>query len=173
MKITDEEKARLEDIYQTFLNDEKILKMKEIPMHRGSNCYEHSFKVAKFAMKVALRGNKKGINLEAILIGSILHDYYLYDWRKDRAKLKGHGKRHPHIAAENAERDFNITPEVKKIIKSHMWPFNFKEFPNTKEARIVDIADNNVAMCEALTSIRYKNKHRQKYLNHISHLFDK
>lgn len=171
MKLTPEQKEKLEAIYQTFFNDEKILRMKDISMHRGSNCYEHSFKVAKHAMKMALRGNKKNLNLEALLIGAILHDYYLYDWRKDRSKLKKHTTKHPYIASENASRDFDIPHEVKKIIKSHMWPFNFKEFPSTKEARIVAIADNNVATWEAFTSVRYKNRHRQKYLDYISHLF--
>ena len=171
MKLTEEEKAHLETIYQSFLHDEKILKMKEIRMHRGSNCYEHSFKVAKHAMKIALRGHKKNLNLKSLLIGAILHDYYLYDWREDRSKLKKHSKRHPYIAAKNAERDFDISPEIKKIIETHMWPFNFKDFPKSKEARIVAIADNNIATCEVLTSVRYKNKHRQKYLDYISHLF--
>ena len=171
MKLTEKQKEKLETIYQSFLNDEKILKMKEISMHRGSNCYEHSFKVAKHAMKIALRGHKKNLNLETLLIGAILHDYYLYDWRKDRSKLKRHTKSHPYIASENASRDFDISQEIKKIIETHMWPINIKDFPETKEARIVDIADNNVAMCEALTSKRYKEKHRQKYLDYISHLF--
>ena len=102
MELTEEQKEKLEAIYQSFLNDEKILRMKEISMHRGSNCYEHSFKVAKHAMKIALRGNKKNLNLETLLIGAILHDYYLYDWRKDRSKLKRHTKSHPYIASENA-----------------------------------------------------------------------
>ena len=77
MKISDEEKQKLEQTYQSFLNDPKILRMKDIPMHRGSNCYIHSFKVAKLAVKRALR-HKKG-NLYTILTASILHDYYLYD----------------------------------------------------------------------------------------------
>ena len=54
MEITPERKQELEDIYQSFLHNEKILKMKEISMHRGSNCYIHSFKVAKLAIKRAL-----------------------------------------------------------------------------------------------------------------------
>lgn len=171
MELTKEQKGRLETIYQTFLNDGRIIRMKDISMHRGSNCYEHSFKVAKYAMKKALRGNKKNLDLESLLIGAILHDYYLYDWRKDRSKLKKHAKNHPYIASENATRDFNVSKEIKKIIETHMWPFNFKDFPNTKEARIVASADNSVAFIEALTSKEYKNKHRQKYLKHIAHLF--
>ena len=131
MDITKERKQELEEIYQSFLKDEKILKMKEISMHRGSNCYIHSFKVAKLAIKRALR-HKKG-DLYVILLGSILHDYYLYDWRIERDKMKSHMSSHPYIAAKNAVRDFNISEKIAKVIESHMWPVNISNFPNTKE----------------------------------------
>ena len=169
MKITDEQKEKLENLYQSFLNDEKILRMKEISMHRGSNCYEHVFKVAKKAIKKSL--NRKNINLEVVLIGAILHDYYLYDWRKNKELLKGHGKNHPDIAINNAVRDFDINDEVKKVIKTHMWPVNIKAYPNTKEARIVSISDKAVTIGESLTSIKYKQRKREKYLSYISTLF--
>ena len=169
MKLNDEQKKRLEEIYQKFLHDELVQKMKEVPMHRGSNCYLHSFKVAKKAVKHAL--HYKNVDVEAVLIASILHDYYLYDWRKDRSKLKHHGQRHPYIAAEQAKRDFDINELTQTIIKSHMWPINFKEFPKTKEARILSYSDKDVAVCEALTSKRYKAKRETKYLEYISTLF--
>ena len=170
MKISNEEKERLENIYQTFLNNQKIKKMKDIPMHRGSNCYEHSFKVAKYAIKKALR--YKEVNLEVVLIGAILHDYYLYDWRTDSSKKKGHAKNHQIIASENASRDFMISDKVKKVIESHMWPINIKNFPDTKEARIVSLSDKHVALLETASSRKYKDKKREKYLSDISHLFD-
>ena len=169
MKLSIEEKNKLEDLYQSFLNNEKILKMKEISMHRGSNCYEHCFKVAKKAVKKSLR--RKNINLEVVIVGAILHDYYLYDWRDDKSKLKGHGKNHPDIAIENALRDFNISNEVKRVIKTHMWPINIKEYPNTKEARIVSLCDKAVTIGESLTSKKYKERKRNKYLSYISTLF--
>ena len=169
MKITEEQKEQLEKVYQAFLNDEKILRMKEISMHRGSNCYEHSFKVAKKAIRKSLR--RKDVNLEVVLLGSILHDYYLYDWRKDRSKLKKHGKNHPEIAISNATRDFDISNDVKKVIKSHMWPINIKEYPKSKEAKLVSISDKEVTIGESLTSKKYKQKKREKYLSYISHLF--
>ena len=169
MKITIEQKEQLENIYQAFLNDEKILRMKEISMHRGSNCYEHCFKVAKKAIRKSL--HRKNIDLEVVLIGAILHDYYLYDWRNDRSKLKKHGKNHPDIAIENAVRDFNVSDEVKKVIKTHMWPVNFKSYPNSKEAKLVSLSDKEVTIGESLTSINYKKKKREKYRTYISHLF--
>ena len=169
MKITLEQQNRLESIYQAFLNDEKILRMKDISMHRGSNCYLHSFKVAKKAIKKSL--NRKDINLEVVLLGAILHDYYLYDWRKDRSKFKKHGKNHPSVAINNAVKDFDISEEVKKVIKSHMWPINIKDYPKSKEAKIVSISDKAVTIGEFLTSKKYKQKKLDKYLSYISHLF--
>ena len=169
MKITIEEQNRLETIYQAFLNDEKILRMKDISMHRGSNCYLHSFKVAKKAIKKSF--NRKDINLEVVLLGAILHDYYLYDWRKDRSKFKKHGKNHPSVAINNAVKDFDISEEVKKVIKSHMWPINIKDYPKSKEAKIVSISDKTVTIGEFLTSKKYKQKKLDKYLSYISHLF--
>lgn len=169
MKIADEQKEYLENIYQKFLNDEKVLRMKEIPMHRGSNCYIHSFKVARLAIKRALRHKKA--DLEIILIASIFHDYYLYDWRKEKRYKKGHGKQHPYIAAYNAERDFGISKEEQDVIESHMWPTNIKRFPKTKEARIVSFADKTIATKEFLCSKKFKVKRQDKYLNEISHLF--
>ena len=169
MKITDEQKEKLENLYQSFLHDEKILRMKDISMHRGSNCYEHVFKVAKKAIRKSLR--RKDVNLEVVLIGAILHDYYLYDWRKNKELLKGHGKHHPDIAIENAVRDFGINDEVKRVIKTHMWPVNIKAYPNTKEAKIVSLSDKGVTIGESLTSIKYKQRKREKYLSYISTLF--
>ena len=169
MVISEEEKKQLEDLYQSFLHDEKILKMKDISMHRGSNCYIHSFKVAKLAIKRALRHKKA--NLYIILIGSILHDYYLYDWRIDKSKMRKHLSSHPYIAVENAERDFDIDEPIKRVIQSHMWPVNFKDFPKTKEARIISNADKTIYLKEIVCSKRYKKKKEEQYLKQISRLF--
>ena len=170
--LTKERQTKLENLYQGFLHHELILKMKEIPMHRGSNCYIHSFKVCKLVIKKALK-KKKEYHLESLIIASILHDYYLYDWRSDRSKKKKHGKRHPYVAEENARRDFHIDNEVSSIIKSHMWPINPKEFPKTKEAKLVNYVDDIIATREFFCSKRFKNKREEKYLRQISHLFDK
>ena len=168
--LSEEEKRELENIYQSFLNDEHILKMKEIPMHRGSNCYIHSFKVAKLCIKKAVK--KEGYNLKALLIASILHDYYLYDWRKHRELKKKHGSRHPEVANENAKKDFHISDEVSEIILTHMWPLTPKHFPKTKEAKLVNWVDDMVATKEFFFSKAHKKKHEEEYLKYISVLFD-
>lgn len=171
MIISEKKKQELENIYQSFLHDERILRMKDISMHRGSNCYVHSFKVAKLAIKRALR-HKKG-NLVTILLAAILHDYYLYDWRIDKSKRKHHMGSHPYVAARNAERDFGICDSVKKAIQSHMWPVNFNDFLKSKEARIISNADKTIYLKEIVCSKRYKKKREEKYLKQIEFLFDK
>ena len=170
MNIDEARKAKLEQMYQTFKKDPLILKMKEIPMHRGSNTYIHSFKVAKLSIHKAVK--RKGYNLENVLIASILHDYYLYDWRKNHELKKKHGKRHPLIAESNAKRDFHISSEVSEIIKSHMWPLTPKYFPKTKEAKLVNYVDDVIATREFLTSKRHKKKKEELYLKKLEKLFD-
>ena len=169
--LSREEKEKLEIIYYRYLNDDLIARMKDIPMHNGSNCYLHSFKVAKRAIYVALKKDKN-LDLESIMVASILHDYYLYDWRSDKSLLKGHGKKHPMIAINNAKRDFEINDKVTSIIETHMWPINIKKYPKSKEAKIVLNADNYVACREMFTSKRYKAKRIEKTINYISTLFD-
>ena len=171
MKIDQSTKEHLEEIYQSFYHNEKVRQMLNVQMHRGSNCFIHSFKVAKKAIYRAIHLHIKKLDLEAILIASILHDYYLYDWRKDHIKIKVHNHGHPFVASENALRDFAISKEVQAIIKSHMWPINIKTFPKTKEARIVMNADTHVALFEALCSRAYKKKHHDKYIKYIDTLF--
>ena len=169
--ISLEEKNKLEKIYQDFLNNPLIIRMQKIHMHRGSNAYVHSFRVAKLAIKRAIR-RKKNLDLESLLIAAILHDYYLYDWRDNKALRKKHARRHPFVAAANAKRDFNVSDFVIEIIKSHMWPINFKLFQRTTEARIVGNADNTIAFKEVITSRRYKAKRIVKNMESIEKLFD-
>ena len=173
MKITSKQKNELEEIYQSFLRDEKILRMKEIEMHRGSNCYIHSFKVAKLAIKRALRHHKIDIDIYTVLFAAILHDYYLYDWRKDHSKMKHHMSNHPYIAAENAMKDFGINEPVKRAIETHMWPVNIADYPRSIEATLVSNADKAIYIREICCSRKYKAKREQKYLMQISTLFDK
>ena len=173
-KLTKQQKEELEAIYQKLLNDEKVQRMSEIQMHRGSSCYIHSFRVAKLCLLKASRYERYTFeDLKNVLVASILHDYYLYDWREHHELKKKHGRRHPLVACANAIRDFNIPTEVQDIIKTHMWPLTPKLYPKTKEAKLVNRMDNHIAIREALTFRAFKKRRREKYLKMISHLFDK
>ena len=170
MNLTNKRKEALEKTYQYYLHNEAVLKMKEIPAHIGSNCYIHTFKVVKQVMKKAVK-SKKDLDLENLLIAAIFHDYYLYDWRKTKDRPHPHGKYHPRISAENAKRVFNISEEAQRLIKSHMWPFNFFNPPKGKEAWLLCNVDTWVALVECLVSRKKKAKREKEYLDYISTLF--
>ena len=65
-------------------------------------------------------------------------------------------KVYPLLARQNAERCFALSPKVRNIIRSHMWPLTLFHAPSSREAVIVCIADKYCAVLEALY------RHRQK-----------
>ena len=170
MNISNERRESLEKTYQYYLHHEAVLKMKEIPAHRGSNVYLHTFRVTRTVIRKALKSHHE-LDLENLLIASIFHDYYLYDWRTTKDRPRPHGKNHPHIAVKNAKRDFNISDKAAEYIETHMWPINFFKPPKTREARLLDNADTWVAFKEILTSKKHKRKRETDSLNQIATLF--
>ena len=170
MILSKERKEKLENIYQHYLHNENVLKMKEIPVHRGSNVYLHTFKLVKKVMKKAVN-SRKNLDLENLLEATILHDYYLYNWRTLKDRPKPHGKHHPLIAAKNAKRDFDISDKTAQMIKTHMWPLDLFNPPKGKEAWLLNKVDTWVALVECLTSKSYKKKKADKYESYISTLF--
>lgn len=170
MNLTEERKAALEKTYQYYLHNEDILKMKGIHAHIGSNVYIHTFKVVKGVIKKAIKYHND-LDLENLLIAAIFHDYYLYDWRKTKDRPHPHGKYHPHIAAVNAKRDFNIPDRAIEMMETHMWPFNFFKPPKGKEAWILCNVDTWVALVECFIPKKKKKEKEQQYLDYISTLF--
>ena len=170
MVLSEERKQALEKTYKHYLHHEAILRMKEIPAHRGSNVYLHTFKLVKEVMRKAIKSRKE-LDLENLLIATIFHDYYLYNWRETKDRPHPHGKYHPHIAAMNAKRDFNISDKAIQMMETHMWPFNLFHFPKGKEARLLCNVDTWVALKECLTSKKYKKKTEAKLLSNLETLF--
>lgn len=171
MEVSKEEFERLSNLYKKYYNDPDIALMKQIPMHSGSNCFMHVFKVAKTAFIKGLKC-KKQVDLEAILVASIFHDFYLYNWRADRSKLKRHGHTHPDTAISNALKKYPLNELERQIIGQHMWPLNFSRYPKTKEAKFVSWADKVVAFNEMFHTKKYKDKRKEFYLEYYSTIDD-
>jgi len=162
-KLSKEDIQKYQELYESLYNDPRILRLKDIQQHRGSNTYYHILKVTRTAYRYARR-SLMHVNYEDLITGAMLHDYFLYDWRKDRSKLKRHGHRHPKIAKANAIRDFQVNKRVQNIIVSHMWPINCFHFHTCLEGHLVSLADKSVSIREALTSRKYKERHAKKVL---------
>lgn len=146
--ITEKEYEEFRNIIKDIINNDSFKKMKDIKQHRFSNCYEHSVNVATKCFIYAKKRNLK-IDVKSMVRGALLHDFYLYDWRENKKKYKGHGFTHPSVALENAMREFSDLNDVEKdIILSHMWPLIFFKFPKYKESFLVCFSDKICALKE-------------------------
>lgn len=117
--------------------------------HHTSNVFTHSMRVSRLSLKIAKFLNLK-INEKDLLIGSLLHDYFLYNWHDKNSHNGLHGYTHSKVAADNAKLDYNINKKIYNMIYSHMFPLNITHIPKSKEAWILTIADKLVAVKEQL-----------------------
>ena len=85
------------------LHDSKYQNMKKYVAHGHYSVYDHCFRVALFAYSYA---KCKGIKVDywSLIRGSLLHDYYLYDWHHTHEGHRLHGFRHPYFSLHNAKK---------------------------------------------------------------------
>lgn len=149
---------RLLEKYRSMIRKEAIRLEKEgrysdtkkYIQHSNISVYDHCFGVALLSVIIA---EKLGItvNLRSLIVGALLHDYFLYDWHeKERKGHNIHGFTHPTTALKNAEEDWELNDIEKIIIKRHMFPLTFIP-PTNREAWIVCIADKICATREVLS----------------------
>ena len=125
---------------------ENYRKMKNYCAHGNISVYAHSINVAFIAYRHVIKHNVK-CDVDSLIKGALLHDYYLYDWHLNH-KFYFHGLRHPFTAYKNAERDYIINKKVRNIIRSHMFPLLFFMLPLSKEAWIVSMSDKKASIRE-------------------------
>lgn len=98
-----------------------------------------------------------GANPHALLVGALLHDFYLYDWHTDENHEHTlHGFRHPEIARQNARRYFHVEKQTQDVIRCHMWPLTLTQVPVSRAAILVCIADKTCSLYETLFLRRRK-----------------
>lgn len=115
--------------------------------HGSISVYAHCVNVARMSVRIA-KWLPILVNMDALVIGALLHDYFLYDWHDGKGR-HFHGFTHPECAFRNAEKDYTLSPRVKNIIIRHMFPLTLVP-PTCTEAWIVCIADKICAIEETL-----------------------
>ncbi len=150
--MTAEERRQMDSVLEKYLQDPRIRKMDDYVAHGRVSVLSHSLNVAKTAYEL----NKKlGWNAdpETLLVGALLHDFYLYDWHEARLFInifKMHGYTHPFKACENAVTYFDADEDVQEVIRCHMWPLTLRSFPKSREAKLVCMADKICALKETV-----------------------
>lgn len=143
------------NIARKILANEKVQQMKQYVQHGDVSTYEHCLMVCLYAYMYAKRLKLK-INIEALVKGALLHDFFLYDWHKGAFTRDGlHGFSHPVTAERNARNTFPLTVKERGIIINHMWPLTLTRLPRSKEAWLVCWADKYCSLKETLLKKPY------------------
>lgn len=134
-----------------------VQKMKNYTQHGSVSTYDHCKNVAKLSYNI----NKvfsMNADLNVLLTGAMLHDFYLYDWHnEDGGEHNLHGFKHAKAARDNARKYFDVDDETSHVIYCHMWPLNPERVPKTKEAWIVCVADKCISVYETLFKRQKRN----------------
>ena len=128
------------------LLEEKVQRMKQYRQHYNISCFQHCLFVSYNTYLIC---KKYKLDYISAARAGLLHDLYLYDWRKRENGRKGHHAfTHPNTAIEEASSFINLNDKEIDIIKKHMWPVTIA-FPRYKETFILTVIDKYFAIAEA------------------------
>lgn len=136
--MKEHEEARFRELSRDLTEDIRVRRMSQYIQHGSTTTYDHVLRVARTAYRLNHILHLKADD-HSLIRASILHDYYLYDWHQQGDRL--HGYHHARIAADNALRDFAISPAEQAMIRSHMWPLNLFSIPLSRGGWLLTIAD--------------------------------
>lgn len=135
------------DLVSPYLSNELFCELRRYN-HHNTNRLNHSYNVAVYSYWLWQKLNRFiDINLEVLLIGALLHDFYFV--QKNDRSIKRCMMKHAAMASKNAKECFDVSPECQHIIETHMFPVGTK-VPCTKEAWLVVIADDMASIMERL-----------------------
>ena len=144
-KMSYNEDSLFQELTLDIINHPEYEKLKDYHHHQNS-IYHHNVKVAWLSYIV---GKKLNLRLNELVRGALFHDFFLYNWRKEKPENgKLHAFAHPKEALSNSKTHFApITPIEKDIILKHMWPLTIVP-PKYIESFVVCIVDKLVATKE-------------------------
>ena len=144
-KLSENEKK----LISTMQADSNIKKMHSYPHHGSITVFDHSMNVVMTSLHIAKKLSLTKEQCENIIIGGMLHDFFLYDWHEGRIRKDGiHCWLHPKVALYNADKLFRLNKNQRNIIRSHMFPATLLHPPICREAWIVSTADKICAVKE-------------------------
>ena len=142
-------------IISDLLNQEKVQEMKKYRQHYNINCFDHCLFVSYNTYLIC---KKHHLDYISAARAGMLHDLFLYDWRKRENGRKGlHAFTHGKTAFKQASTFLNLNDKEKDMIIKHMCPVTLA-IPKYKETFIITLVDKYFAVAEAFIKIRSQNE---------------
>ena len=133
------------DIVKDIIENEMVQEMKQYRQHFNVSCFDHCLYVS---YNLYLLCKKHKLEYASAARAGLVHDLFLYDWRKRQEGRKGlHAYTHARTAYENAKTIFNLNKKEKDIILKHMWPVTLG-IPRYKETFLMTYVDKYFAYSE-------------------------
>ena len=155
------EDLEFQEIIKPLIENKIVQEMKNYRQHYNTSCFDHCYMAAFYCFTIC---KKHKLDYKSATRAAMLHDLFLYDWRKRQPGRKGlHAFTHPKTACENACKIFDLNEKEKSIILTHMWPVTLLHFPKSKEAFILTLVDKHCALYESF----------KVYKKRLSELFKK
>lgn len=137
-------------IIENIINNETVQKMKNFRQHYNVSCFEHCLCVSYYSYLIC---KKLKLDYKSVARAGMLHDLFLYNWRKRENNRKGlHAFTHAKTALDNSLKLFDLNKKEKDIILKHMWPVTIMP-PKYLESLIITFVDKHCAMQETFNSI--------------------
>ena len=147
--LTSRDRKHIHEILKTYQAQKEVQSMQKFVQHGHTSTYQHSMNVVRLSYWLNKRFHLHA-DEKTLLVGALLHDFYLYDWHEKSTWHRWHGFSHPFRAAGNARKIFKINEKEKQIIESHMWPLTLRHMPGSREAVIVCLADKCCSVIETV-----------------------
>ena len=141
-------------IINNIIKNKEFNKIEQIK-HHNTNRLDHSIKVSYYSYKIA---KTLKLDYKEVARGGLLHDFYIEEiseCKKIKDKIKLFSIKHPKDAVSNASQYFELSDKEIDIIKSHMFPVDYK-IPKYAESWIVSLVDKVLSVGEFSKKFSYK-----------------
>ncbi len=148
------------EIIAEIIKNETVQEMKLYRQHYETSCFDHCLVASYYCYQFC---KKHHLDYISCARAAMLHDLFLYDWRKRQDGRKGlHAFTHPKTAYENASQLFDLNEKEKDIILKHMWPITFS-FPKYRESFVLTLVDKRCALNEAICQMRTQYSEKKAF----------
>jgi len=152
MTLIDNDTEFQKIIDELIIND-TVKEMKNYLQHFDTTCYTHCYLVSYYCYLIC---KKFHLDYVSATRAGMLHDLFLYDWRKRQPNKKGlHAFTHGKTSFINASKIFDLNNKEKDMIIKHMWPVTI-QFPKSIEGFILTFVDKYCALNETFEALKLK-----------------